>query len=184
MFLSYVQYYLIFILIPLYVIWLFTDTRTVKQRVIYYTKRTVRTGALWQAVFLLNMVNLTIFPLNFMFRDIVEIAGLTLVTIGVGLAIMAKLTMKSNWGIPAQHNIEKQNNLVTAGPFRISRNPIYVGLLLACFGTGIANISIFLPLNIFLYFHFKKVIIKEEELLKKHFGKKYLQYLQKVPRFL
>jgi protein-S-isoprenylcysteine O-methyltransferase Ste14 len=184
MFTSYVHHYLIFILIPMYVVWLLTDTRTVKQRVRYYTKRTVRVGAFWQAVFLLNLVNWSFFFPNVRFQSFIEIAGLTTVTIGIGIAIAAKLTMKNNWGIPEQHDIEKQNKLVTTGPFKLSRNPIYLGLLLACIGAGIANISIFLPLNIILYFRFKNVILKEEELLKKHFSKKYLEYMQKVPRFL
>lgn len=92
--------------------------------------------------------------------------------------------MKNNWGIPAQHDIRKQNKLVTVGPFVFSRNPIYVGLFCVFLGSEVALRSVFvillIPFGIAIY----KVILIEEKLLEKYFGKQYLVYKKTVPRFL
>ena len=59
-----------------------------------------------------------------------DMVGAMLAFLGMALAVWAKLTMKKNWGVPGQDDPQMQPELVTSGPFRISRNPIYVGLFL------------------------------------------------------
>ncbi|GAB4237526.1 MAG: isoprenylcysteine carboxylmethyltransferase family protein [Methyloligellaceae bacterium] len=76
--------------------------------------------------------------------------------------------------------------LVTVGPYRLSRNPIYVGLVLIYFGLAMALTSVWalilLPGLIWLLQ--KGVILPEEEFLEKKFGEKYRAYKRKVPRWL
>ena len=62
--------------------------------------------------------------------------GLVLFAGGLAFAVWARLVMGSNWGTPMTQKDEPE--LVTSGPFRLVRHPIYSGLLLALAGTAIA----------------------------------------------
>lgn len=62
--------------------------------------------------------------------------GLALFVLGLTLAIWARGHLGKNWGPPMT---EKQApDLVTTGPYRWIRNPIYSGLILAGIGTALA----------------------------------------------
>lgn len=112
------------------------------------------------------------------------IAGIILAIIGTALAIWAKFTMKKNWGLPAQHEIKKQQKLVTTGPFAFTRNPIYIGLLLLFFGFELA-LGSYAALLVFPFAYlFYRAVLVEEKLLTKHFGKEYTSYTSRIHRFL
>ncbi len=63
-------------------------------------------------------------------------AGLVLFAAGLGFAIWARLHLGRNWGTP----MTKKNDpeLVTSGPYRLVRHPIYSGILVATVGTAVA----------------------------------------------
>jgi protein-S-isoprenylcysteine O-methyltransferase Ste14 len=62
--------------------------------------------------------------------------GLLLFALGLGFAIWARLHIGRNWGTPMS---QKDNpELVTGGPYRLVRHPIYSGILLAGIGTAVA----------------------------------------------
>ena len=63
--------------------------------------------------------------------------GAALFAGGLALAIWARVTMGANWGMPMTQKTEPE--LVTGGPFRWIRHPIYSGLVLALVGTGLAT---------------------------------------------
>jgi protein-S-isoprenylcysteine O-methyltransferase Ste14 len=66
--------------------------------------------------------------------------GLALFAPGLGVAVWARICLGSNWGGPMSEKDEPE--LVTTGPYRWVRNPIYTGLILAMTGTAIAvNVS-------------------------------------------
>lgn len=76
--------------------------------------------------------------------------------------------------------------LVVGGLYKYSRNPMYVGVMLALIGEAIffrsANIWIYLLIvftvfNMFILFH-------EEPRLKKDFGEEYRNYCKKVNRWI
>ncbi|MCG8527956.1 MAG: isoprenylcysteine carboxylmethyltransferase family protein, partial [Opitutales bacterium] len=76
--------------------------------------------------------------------------------------------------------------LVTEGPFKFTRNPIYLGFLLVlvgfawCFGV----ISVWVgPLIFLLLANFWYIPFEEKRMLKK-FGESYVEYRQKVRRWL
>lgn len=93
--------------------------------------------------------------------------------------------MRKNWA-PAGtgHDISKQTRLITKGPFQYSRNPIYVGLILMTVGLLVSVRSYLLPLSLVQIIFFYKSILKEEKLLERYFGKDYINYKSKVPRFI
>ena len=62
--------------------------------------------------------------------------GLVLFALGLGLAIWARLHIGRNWGTPMTQKDEPE--LVTSGPYRFVRHPIYSGILVASIGTAVA----------------------------------------------
>jgi len=62
--------------------------------------------------------------------------GLVLFALGLGFAISARLHIGRNWGTPMTQKDEPE--LVTSGPYRLVRHPIYSGILTAGVGTAVA----------------------------------------------
>lgn len=62
--------------------------------------------------------------------------GLAVVLLGLGLAVWARVYLGRNWGMPMTQRAEPE--LVTSGPYRFVRHPIYSGILLATLGTALA----------------------------------------------
>ncbi len=110
--------------------------------------------------------------------------GVLIYLTGTFFAIWAKFAMNKYWGIPAQHDNERQTLLITEGPFSYSRNPIYLGGLLLFFGFSIAMRSYSILLVPVVFYAMHKTILVEEELLLKKFGKEYEKYKTKVARFI
>lgn len=61
--------------------------------------------------------------------------GLALFALGLAFAIWARLHIGRNWGTPMMERAEPE--LVTSGPYRFVRHPIYSGFLVAGIGTAI-----------------------------------------------
>lgn len=76
--------------------------------------------------------------------------------------------------------------IVTEGPYRFTRNPIYIGMsfiylgLVIVFGSG-AGFLLLLPVLVTLHFG---VVLREEAYLAARFGKLYEAYCEKTPRWL
>ena len=75
--------------------------------------------------------------------------------------------------------------LVTGGPYRFSRNPIYLGLALIYAGIGLAANSLWtmvllIPLLAIIRYG---VIAREEAYLERKFGEKYVHYKASVRRW-
>lgn len=56
---------------------------------------------------------------------------------GIALAIWARVHLGRNWGMPMTQKAEPE--LVTSGPYRFVRHPIYSGLLAGLLGTALAT---------------------------------------------
>jgi protein-S-isoprenylcysteine O-methyltransferase Ste14 len=61
--------------------------------------------------------------------------GLALFALGLGFAVWARLHLGRNWGTPMTQKVEPE--LVTSGPYRLVRHPIYTGILSAGIGTAL-----------------------------------------------
>ncbi len=89
----------------------------------------------------------------------------------------------------AETNIEvyrPATALVTSGPYRYTRNPIYVSLALAYVGGALLADSLWvlgLLVPVLAIIHFG-VILREEEYLLSRFGQAYQQYQSSVRRWL
>lgn len=62
--------------------------------------------------------------------------GLVLFVSGLGFAIWARVNIGRNWGTPMSRKDEPE--LVSTGPYRLVRHPIYSGILVAGIGTAVA----------------------------------------------
>ena len=76
--------------------------------------------------------------------------------------------------------------IVTTGPYRLTRNPAYLGMALIY--TGIALLSdapwVLLPLPVVLAVVDRGVIAREERYLERKFGEEYLGYKRTVRRWI
>lgn len=81
---------------------------------------------------------------------------------------------------------EPSKVLVTQGLYRITRNPMYGGMVLALLGTAIwlGTASPFLVIPIFIWFIHRTFVQREERFLEDIFGKEYLAYKASVRRWL
>jgi protein-S-isoprenylcysteine O-methyltransferase Ste14 len=63
--------------------------------------------------------------------------GAVLFVGGIALAVWARLHLGRNWGMPMTQRARPE--LVTSGPYRFVRHPIYSGPLTALLGTTLVN---------------------------------------------
>ena len=77
------------------------------------------------------------------------------------------------------------SDLVQSGLYRISRNPMYVGLLMILLGIGLVSDNIWFLIawpGLWLYLRYH-AIAREEAYLTRKFGDDYLNYLRNVRRW-
>jgi protein-S-isoprenylcysteine O-methyltransferase Ste14 len=100
--------------------------------------------------------------------------GVVLVAIGFAFAFWARFTLGRNWGMPM--SIRQKPELVTSGPYRLVRHPIYTGMLLAMLGASLTVGSYwFVALIIFgVYFIFSAT--QEEKTMAGLFPEAYPAY--------
>ena len=76
--------------------------------------------------------------------------------------------------------------LVRTGPYRLTRNPMYLGMVLLQLGLALTlslDWALFAAPLVWALLHFG-VVLKEETYLSNHFGKDYLSYLEQTRRWL
>jgi len=76
--------------------------------------------------------------------------------------------------------------LVVTGPFRFSRNPIYIAVVLIILGWALAFHSlplVFFALATLLVFHLRVVLGEESWLVRTH-GNRWIEYRDRVPRWV
>lgn len=80
----------------------------------------------------------------------------------------------------------KVRSLVRAGPYSVSRNPLYVFSVIGAAGAGAQMGSAILALaaGLIALLIFYAVVLKEEAALRDRFGAAYREYLATVPRFV
>jgi protein-S-isoprenylcysteine O-methyltransferase Ste14 len=103
-----------------------------------------------------------------------EVAGLVLLVAGLGLAVWARRSLGRNWGMPMSRRDDAE--LVTTGPYRRVRHPIYSGILLGALGTAIGmSLSWLVPAALLgAYFVFSAK--REEAFLLERFPDTYPAY--------
>jgi protein-S-isoprenylcysteine O-methyltransferase Ste14 len=116
------------------------------------------------------------------FRLVAGPIGVALCALGIGLAVWARAHLGRNWGMPMSRR--ENPELVTTGPYRFVRHPIYGGILLAMLGSTIgASIIWLLPLVLFgAYFIYSARA--EEKLMLEQFPGQYAAYMKRTKMLL
>ncbi|HEY3843972.1 MAG TPA: isoprenylcysteine carboxylmethyltransferase family protein [Acidimicrobiales bacterium] len=100
--------------------------------------------------------------------------GLVLFGLGLGFAIWARVHIGRNWGTPMTQKDEPE--LVTSGPYRLVRHPIYSGILVAGVGTAVALSWLWLIAMGLAGFYFLYSATVEERYLTEQFPDTYPMY--------
>jgi len=79
----------------------------------------------------------------------------------------------------------KDGELVTEGPYSISRNPLYVFSCIGLMGVGLTTETLTYPLLFLAIFglYYPGIMAREERRLEELFGESFRQYRQRVPLF-
>jgi protein-S-isoprenylcysteine O-methyltransferase Ste14 len=104
----------------------------------------------------------------------------------LGLALMtwaAMLFRKAGTSFQLQGG---SSVLVTSGPFRFSRNPMYLGMLIWLMGLAVLLGSLVVFVFPFLFFLLANLLIipLEEKSMEQMLGKQFIDYKQRVRRWL
>ena len=132
----------------------------------------------------IGLVFRALVPTPFLPRGLAFMLGAILIAIAVWLSV---------WGVRVMHRAGTSEKtslpttaLVTTGPFRYSRNPLYVSLTLAYLGIAVAAQSLWALalLIVVLAVMLRGVIGREERYLERRFGADYLRYKERVRRWI
>lgn len=112
-----------------------------------------------------------------------KVIGLALLLLSLIWTLLAQAQMGNSWriGIDARHKTE----LVRGGVFRLSRNPIFLGMILTLVGLFLVMPNVLTLLILILGFVLIQIQVRlEEEYLIGIHGEKYLEYRRQVRRWL
>ena len=105
--------------------------------------------------------------------------GAALVVAGLLFAVWARVHLAANWS--GTVTIKHDHELVVDGPYRIVRNPMYTGLLIAIGGTAVwrGDLQGILAVAVAAGTLWRKLRV-EERVLQKQFGQAYEAYRRRV----
>jgi protein-S-isoprenylcysteine O-methyltransferase Ste14 len=111
----------------------------------------------------------------------------------LGIALLLVACCLALWGHRTMHSAGTNVNpllpattVVTRGPFRYSRNPLYLSLALLFLGVSFAMSTwwgVIVAVPVLLVMHYG-VVLREERYLEEKFGDVYRQYRGRVRRYL
>ena len=109
--------------------------------------------------------------------------GTVLMLVGVALVLQSMYVLRKHF--TAHAAVKDGTELVTAFPFNISRNPMYLGGLIMCLAWSVLQRSFLAgALSLMLLLLLNNKVRIEEKNLELIFGDKYLKYKKSVRRFI
>jgi len=112
----------------------------------------------------------------------VQFAGVGVFVGGLGVWFWSVLELRRGGSSSATPT----GALVDTGPYRYSRNPMYVGVVVAVVGQGVAFESLLgLAVAALVWVLFRQMVISyEEPLLRRRLGPPFDEYCRRVPRWI
>jgi protein-S-isoprenylcysteine O-methyltransferase Ste14 len=123
-------------------------------------------------------------PLEALDATGVQTAGIVLFALGLAATFYAQLAMGRSWRIGVDES--ERTELVTHGPFRLVRNPIYSAMLPAFAGLALMApnpLALAAPVLLFVSLELQVRVAEEPHLLRTH-GDDYAEYAARVGRFV
>ena len=111
-----------------------------------------------------------------------QFSGIFIYVVGLGFLFWVHLTLSHNWSPILE--INKKHKLITHGPYKFIRHPLYLAFYIMVIGQWIATSNWFVGLFGFILwsiFYFSR-IEHEEKLMFNFFGKEYKKYMLKTGR--
>jgi protein-S-isoprenylcysteine O-methyltransferase Ste14 len=139
---------------------------------------------IYAGALLLGLLANRLSPILFLPRTLGRLLGWPLILSGLAIGLLGLREMKR-----AGTNVDPYKPataIVTEGPYRFTRNPLYVGMTLIYGGvTARANaLPAALLLPLVLHLMRRGVIEREERYLERKFGDEYLSYKARVRRWV
>ena len=157
----------------------------------YYDKKTItimKRKILPPMYFLLSLILLITLYFNFSIIKFIyppyNWIGILFIIFGITMNLWANNLFKKK-GTAVNPN-EKPSVLITNGPFRLSRNPMYLGMTAILLGISMISNSLITLIAPVLFITIIQIlfITAEEKLLESIFNKEYLDYKEKVRRWI
>ncbi len=166
----------------------------------FFTKKSViKRGWWWRIYLIIVVVAVIIFTkrsktdpavikvfftsLFFPVTQTITIIATILVVIGVICAILARIYLGRNWS--GYVTYKKDHELITSGPYRYVRHPIYSGMTLMITGTWLSFPSFWVSSFFIAYIViFVWRMGREEAIMIRLFGKKYKDYMKHTKRII
>ena len=110
-----------------------------------------------------------------------------------GLIFVGAVLLLGGWSVLLMRRSGQSENpwkptteIIERGPFRFTRNPMYLQMVVACIGVAVAfaNVWILLLVPVCAWVLQVLAIIPEEQYLERKFGESYVAYKRRVRRWL
>lgn len=122
-------------------------------------------------------------PIHYLEHTTIQLTGFILLLVSFVWTIVAQAQMGNSWRIGIDN--EQRTELVHKGVFKLSRNPIFLGLIVTLFGLFlvIPNVGTLVTLLVGVILIGIQVRLEERYLTTTH-GDNYLEYRHRVRRWL
>ena len=145
----------------------------------------IRPPVAWALAFVAGLGLDWLYPLPFVpaFMPTAFVGG-AIFAIGFVLAIWAIVTIRKAG--TSVETVKPTTTIVVSGPYRFTRNPIYVGMFLGQTGFAIGFNSLWLLATLVVFYVVIRygVVAREEAYLERKFARAYLDYKSRVRRWL
>ncbi len=122
-------------------------------------------------------------PFWYLDNHYLQIVGWILLHFSLIWIFIAQIQMANSWRIGIDY--ENKTELITTGLFRYSRNPIFLGIIIADLGVLFIMPNAFTLLVVSLSVYSVQIQVRLEEIfLKENHGQYYLEYLENVSRWI
>ena len=139
----------------------------------------------WLLIFLVTQAGLHYY-LPFIQLLETPLHRLGLIPLAMGIIVMVAGARAFNRADTPLIPFETSTALVTSGPFRFTRNPMYLGMTLILTGTALllGSLAPLLAVALFIFVIRRQYVIPEENMMKEIFGDEYQLYCKRVRRWL
>lgn len=112
-----------------------------------------------------------------------NVVVIVLLVVGLTTAILARRTLAGNWS--GQVALKNDHELVTTGPYRYVRHPIYTGMLTMILGTALSQGTLGAVIGFMIIFVGVFLKLRDEEtLMSEHFADEYPAYKNRTKRLI
>ena len=122
-------------------------------------------------------------PISYLTNSALSIIGQILLTLAVGWVLIAQVHMQKSWRIGIDENVKTE--LIQTGLFKISRNPIFLGMRIMLLGLFLVLPNAATLVTLFSGELLIQIQVRlEEEFLNRTHGEAYRTYRKQVRRWI